>query len=256
MSAFLAALIAGVLVGLIAFVGFGSLYIAKTRLARILKAVVAFAAGGLLGAAFFNLLPESVETGGPTFVMTLIGIIVFFILDSIFWVYHCHGGHRLHDETHAHGSSCPVKPVGYLNLAGDALHNFTDGVVVGSAFLVSIPLGIATSLAVAIHEVPQEIGDYGILIYSGFTHKKALQWNFAIALTMLAGIVATFVAQSYVANLTLYTIPFAAGGFIYMACSNLLPEIKEEASIRTRAVQFAFFLLGLAILWFSKGLAE
>ncbi|OGL74323.1 hypothetical protein A3E39_04645 [Candidatus Uhrbacteria bacterium RIFCSPHIGHO2_12_FULL_60_25] len=254
MTPFVAALIAGTLVGLIAFIGFGSLFIAKTRLARILEGVVAFAAGGLLGAAFFNLLPESVEAGGPTFVMTLVGIVVFFVLDSLLWVYHCHGGHRLHGEIHGHGS-CPIKPVGYLNLMGDALHNLTDGIVVGSAFLVSIPLGVATTVAVAFHEIPQEIGDFGILIYSGFSNRKALLWNFVIALTMLLGIVAVFVAQPYVANLTLYTIPFAAGGFIYMACTNLLSEIKEEESIGTRAVQFAFFLLGLAVLWLTKGLA-
>ncbi len=255
MSPFIAALIAGVLVGLIAFIGFGSLYVAKTRLARILKAVVAFAAGGLLGAAFFDLLPESVEAGGPTFGMTLVGIVVFFVLDSLLWVYHCHGGHRLHGEIHGHGS-CPVKPVGYLNLMGDALHNLTDGIVVGSAFLVSIPLGVATTVAVAFHEIPQEIGDFGILIYSGFSHAKALFWNFVIALTMLIGIATVFVAQPYVVNLTLYTIPFAAGGFIYMACTNLLSEIKEEESIGTRAVQFAFFLLGLAVLRFATGLTE
>lgn len=251
MSPFLASLIAGILISLIAFVGFGSLYVAKRKLSQILLGVVAFAAGGLLGGAFFHLLPESAAEGGPTFPMALAGIVLFFVLDSILWVYHCHGGHRLHAEGHVHGS-CPVKPVGYLNLFGDALHNFTDGIVVASAFLVSMPLGIVTSVAVALHEIPQEIGDYGILIYSGFTHKKALLLNFLVSLTMILGIVGVFVVQPYVSGLTRWTIPFAAGGFIYIACTNLLAEIKEEDSIAKRIVQFAFFLVGLAVLYLSK----
>src|SRR3989344_1724305 len=224
MTPFVAALIAGTLVGLIAFIGFGSLFIAKPRLARILEGVVAFAAGGLLGAAFFNLLPESVEAGGPTFVMTLVGIVVFFVLDSLLWVYHCHGGHRLHGEIHGHGS-CPIKPVGYLNLMGDALHNLTDGIVVGSAFLVSIPLGTATTIAVAFHEIPQEIGDFGVLISGGFSKNKALLFNFLSATTAILGTLIALITAGMIENFIVLLIPFAAGLFIYIAAADLVPEI-------------------------------
>lgn len=248
MSPLFSAILAGVIVSLISFVGFASLHIAKKKLAIALEAAVAFAAGGLLGGAFFHLLPEAVEQGGPVFELTLVGLLMFFVLDSLLWVYHCHGGHRLHDDDH-HGGSCPVKPVGWLNLVGDALHNLTDGIIVGSAFLVSPALGVATTIAVALHEIPQEVGDYGILLHSGFTPKRALFWNFLISLTMLFGIVLVFMLGEYVTNLTRYTVPFAAGGFIYMACTNLLSEIKEEGSIRTRAIQFLLLLAGVALLY-------
>ena len=253
MSPFLSSLAAGLLVSLIPFLAFGSLYLAKKRLASFLKPIVAFAAGGLLGGAFFHLLPEAAEQGGPVFGIVLLGIVAFFTLDSLLWIYHCHAGHQLHEGHEDHGS-CPPKPVGILSLFGDALHNFTDGIVVASAFLVSPALGLSTTLAVAFHEIPQEVGDYGILIYSGFSHKKALFWNVVVGLTMILGIVTVFLVAPYITNLTSYTVPFAAGGFIYMACTNLLSEIKEEPSFRTRFIQFLWLLAGIGLLWFTAGL--
>ncbi|MEN9558153.1 MAG: hypothetical protein RL141_522 [Candidatus Parcubacteria bacterium] len=249
LSPLLSSLLAGLAVSTIAFVGFGSLYMARKKLAVYIKAIVAFAAGGLLGGALLHLLPESLEQGGPVFEMTLMGIAVFFILDSLIWVYHCHGGHQLHDDAHAHGS-CPTKPVGALNLIGDALHNITDGIVVASAFIAGGPaLGIPTTIAVALHEIPQEVGDFGILVYSGFSRLKALFWNGVVALTILVGVGITFLAEPLVDGLTRYTLPFAAGGFLYMACTNLLSEIKEEPKLGTRALQFVLFAAGVALLW-------
>lgn len=251
MTPFLSAILSGLGVSLMAFVGFGTLLLARKQLSRFLSAIVAFAAGGLLGGAFFHLLPESVESGGPTFPLTLVGLIVFFILDSVLWIYHCHGGHQLHSGSHQHGSCPPTKPIGYLNLFGDAIHNITDGVVLASAYLVSPALGLVTTLAVALHEIPQEVSDFGILLHAGFEKRRALAWNFVVALTILVGVVGVFIARDYVESLTLYTIPFAAGGFIYMACTNLLSEIKEEESLRRRAIQFVFFFCGLALLWLT-----
>ncbi len=252
MTPLLTALLAGLLVSTMAFIGFGSLLIAKKLLERLLLGLVAFAAGALLGGAFFHLLPEAIEMNEQALPIALIGIIAFFVLDSVFWIYHCHGGHRLHDD-HKHGHpSCPTKPVGWLNLIGDAVHNITDGIVLGSAFLVNPALGWATTLAVALHEIPQEVGDFGILIHSGFAKKKALLLNGAVALTILIGIGGVFIAQEYVEGLIAYTLPFAAGGFIYMACTNLLSEIKEESSVKRRILQFGFFLLGIGLLWMTK----
>lgn len=247
MTPFIGSLFAGLIVSLISFVGFAAFNLGKRRLSLFLEGMVAFAAGGLLGGVFFDLLPEAAASGALVYPMTLLGIVIFFVLDSVFWVYHCHAGHSL--EAAGRAGSCPVKPVGYLNLVGDALHNFIDGVIVASAFAVSLPLGIVTSLNVALHEIPQEIGDYGVLLYSGFSPKKALVANFYVSLTMLLGIAGTFAAMNYVSGLSRYTIPFAAGGFIYMACTNLLSEIKEEESLRTRSIQFLFFLLGIGLLW-------
>lgn len=253
MTPFISSLIAGLLVAGIALVGFGSLLLAKKQLERFLLGIVAFAAGGLLGGAFFHLLPESLEQNPQALFWALIGLITFFVLDSLLWVYHCHGGHRLHDADKHHHASCPPeKPVGWLNLAGDAIHNLTDGIVIASAFLVNPALGWTTTMAVALHEVPQEIGDFGILIHSGMNRRKALILNGLVALMVLVGIVAVFLAQEYIGGITAYTLPFAAGGFIYMACTNLLSEIKEEESLKRRSLQFVFFLLGLALLWFTQ----
>ncbi len=254
MTPLLYALLAGALISAMAFVGALSILVARKQQAKILAALVAFAAGTLLGGAFFHLLPESVEEGGPTFEAALIGIILFFVLDSLIWLYHCHGGHQLH-ESHQHGS-CPVKPVGYLNLIGDAIHNITDGIIIGSTFLVSIPLGIVTSVAVALHEIPQELSDFGILLHSGFKKKTALILNFAVALTILTGILAVFAAQELFESATLYTVPFAAGGFIYIACTNLLSEIKEEEKIKKRAVQALFFIAGILLMLGTRSWLE
>jgi zinc and cadmium transporter len=254
MSPLLSSLLAAAVIGAVPFLALGSLSLAKKKLAALLKPIVAFAAGGLLGGAFLHLLPEAAETGGPVFEMTLVGILLFFVLDSLLWIYHCHGGHQLHTDKDHHGS-CPKKPVGVLNLIGDAFHNLTDGIVVASAFLAGGPaLGVPTAIAVALHEIPQEVGDFGILIYSGFSYGKALFWNLMVGLAMFAGVFIVFIAQDYVHNLTRYTIPFAAGGFIYMACTNLLSEIKEEESLKTRFIQFLWLLAGVALLWFSATL--
>lgn len=246
MSPFFAAVLAGGAVSLIAFIGFGSLLIAKEQLSRIIGTIVAFAAGVLLGGAFLHLLPEAVEEGGPVFEIALGGLLFFFILDSLLWIYHCHAGHTLHDNDQ-HGSCPPSKPIGTLNLMGDMLHNITDGVIVGSAFLVSIPFGIITTIAVALHEIPQELSDFAILVHSGFKKKSALIWNFVAALTIFVGIIGVFVATEYVDVLTRYTVPFAAGGFIYIAATNLLSEIKEEASVRRRFYQFLLLMLGIFV---------
>lgn len=250
MTPFLAAVLAGLAISLIAFAGFWTLALDRKRLSKWLAIIVAFSSGALLGGAFFHLLPEAVEVSEVAFLTTFIGILFFFLLDSFIWLYHCHGGHILHEHEHEH--RCAVKPVGVLNLVGDAIHNITDGVIVASAFLVSIPLGVTTAIAVALHEIPQEVSDFGILLHSGYSQKRALRLNFAVALTILLGIIGTFIAVDFVSALTAYTVPFAAGGFIYIACSNLLPEIKEEPSLKKRIVQLAVLVAGAALLYFMK----
>jgi zinc and cadmium transporter len=249
MTPFFAAVLATSAIGLISLFAFVALGWARHRLSSFLHAIVAFAAGGLLGGAFFHLLPEAAEESPGAFTWTLIGLLVFFVIDGMLWLYHCHAGHNL--DTHGHGS-CPQKPVGTLNLIADGVHNFTDGIIVASAFLVSIPVGIVTAIAVALHEIPQEIGDYGILLHSGFSHRKALIWNGIIAMIAVLGAILTFAVSDRITNLTIYTVPFAAGGFIYMACTNLLSEIKEEEKLRTRVVQFIWLLIGLGLLWVTK----
>jgi zinc and cadmium transporter len=247
MSPLIGSLVAGAAVASLAFVGFGSLLLAKERLARWLAVLVAFAAGGLLGGAFFHLLPEAVELGGPVFPMALVGLLAFFLLDSLLWIYHCHGGHRLHaDHGDAHGS-CPPKPVGWLNLVGDAVHNIVDGVAIASAFLADTSLGVSTAIAVALHEIPQEVGDFGILVHSGFGRRRALQWNGVVALTIFIGIAFVFGLRAFSDRIVAYALPFTAGGFLYMACTNFLSEIKEEGELSKRLWQTGFLILGVAV---------
>jgi zinc and cadmium transporter len=248
MSPFFSAISAGIVVSLIPFVGLWGFSLSEKRLAGFLRFIVAFAAGSLLGTAFFHILPEAVETGGPVFESCFAGLFVFFVIDSLLWIYHCHGGHHMHEGEEV-GSKGHLKPVGVLNLVGDAVHNFIDGVVIGTTFLVSPALGWTTVLAVALHEVPQEIGDLGVLLHAGFTIRRAMYWNIIVAFTALLGVVSVFVAQSFVVGIADLLLPFAAGGFIYMACTNLLAEIKEESSIKHRIGQTVFLLLGVAIIW-------
>jgi zinc and cadmium transporter len=236
---------------LLSLIGYAALTWKHRRTALVQKAVVAFAAGALLGNAFFHLIPESLETLPSALVWVLAGILAFFAMDSLFWIYHCHAGHSLHEDGHGH-ASCPTKPVGYLNLIGDFLHNFTDGVAVMSAFLVSPAIGMSTAIAIALHEIPQELSDFGILLSAGFSKKRAFLWNLGVSVSMFIGVIGTYVLASHITGLTTYTIPLAAGGMIYMACTNLFSEIKEEPRLATRGWQTLALLMGLALLWLTS----
>lgn len=251
MQTLLPALAAGVVMALLSLVGYASLAWSKHRTAFVQHAIVAFAAGALLGNAFFHLLPESVEASPDALTWALTGILVFFVLDSILWVYHSHAGRHLHGHEDEH---VPAKPVGYLNLIGDAVHNFTDGITVMSAFLVNPALGFNTAIAIGLHEIPQELGDFGILLSSGFSKKKALWLNLLVSSAMILGVIGTWLAAGFVTRLTSWTIPLAAGFMIYMACANLFSEIKEEPKLSTRAWQTAAMFAGLAIMWLTAGL--
>jgi zinc and cadmium transporter len=254
MQTLLPALAAAAVMSLLSLVGYASLAWSQHRTAFVQHAIVAFAAGALLGNAFFHLLPESIESSPNALNWALGGILIFFVLDSMLWIYHSHAGRHLHDHDHAGHDHGPAKPVGYLNLIGDALHNFTDGITVMSAFLVNPALGFNTAIAIGLHEIPQELGDFGILLSSGLSKKKALWLNLLVSLAMIAGVIGTWLAASFVTSLTTWTIPLAAGFMIYMACANLFSEIKEEPKLSTRAWQTLAMLLGLAIMWFTAGL--
>jgi zinc and cadmium transporter len=140
-----------------------------------------------------------------------------------------------------------------MNLIGDSVHNFIDGMIMAASFVISIPLGFATFITVAAHEIPQEIGDFGVLVYGGFEKKKALLLNFIVALTVLiGGIIGYFISKS-VENATVFLLPFAAGGFIYIAATDLIPEIRKEIDIRKSILILEVFILGILIMWILKG---
>ena len=230
----------------ISFVGVITLVLKRKFLNKIVTILISFAAGGLLGGAFFHLLPEAVEKGGPVFLMVVLGIIVFYLIEMFLQWHHCHVEEK----------KCKirknVKPVGILNLVGDAVHNFTDGIIIGAAFLANIPLGVVTTIAVALHEIPQELGDFGILIHSGFKVGKALFFNFLSALTAVLGALAVYFFAAIFTGIINYLIPFAAGGFIYIALADLLAEAKAECDKKKASLQFIIFLFGLALMFLTK----
>src|SRR4030042_3621903 len=153
---------------------------------------------------------------------------------------------------HCHKGDCHHHTFGYMNLVGDSIHNFIDGLVIASTFLVDFNLGIATTMAIALHEIPQEIGDFGVLIHAGFHYKKALIINYIVALTVvLGGIVGYFISFS-LHNVIPYLLPFAAGGFIYIAASDLMPEIRKEINLKKSMISFLIFILGIVLMFLVK----
>ena len=229
------------LISLIAFVGVVSLAIKDEVLDRILLYLVGFAAGALIGGAFLHLLPETVErsTSMNVFLALSFGFFLFFLLEKLVWR-HCHKG------------KCEVHPFAYVNLIGDGVHNFIDGLVMAASFLSNIQLGIVTSFAVAFHEIPQEIGDFGVLVYGGLGKSKALILNFFAGLMVIVGGLVGYFLQSYIGESMIFILPFAAGGFIYIAASDLIPELHKEVNPRRSLVSSAVFLLGFAFMLFVK----
>jgi zinc and cadmium transporter len=207
----------------------------------------AFAAGTLLGTAFFDLLPEALEGGTDTksvMTWTLVGILIFFLLQrSIHWFHHPHGDH---DDGHNH----PVqKPTGPLIIIGDSLHNFIDGVAIAATFLVNPTLGMVTTLAVGAHEIPHEIGNFAILLHSGFGRKKALLFNFFSACAAIVGAAAVLLAHNELSSVTRYMLPFAAGNLLYIAGSDLIPELHKHSRISQSILQLLGMILGMAAMY-------
>jgi len=241
-------LISTFLISLIAFVGAVILFLKEELLNKILLILVSFAAGALIGGAFLHLIPEAIKEVGveddsllKIFLFLLFGFCAFFVLEnSINWHHH-------HAKEHPE-----IKPFSYLILISDGVHNFIDGLIVAGSFIVSIPLGIVTALAVAFHEIPQEIGDFGILIYSGFEKIKALFLNFLSAITIVFGGVLGFLLSERMGDSMIFLLPFAAGSFIYIACSDLIPEIKHKVSPQKALIHFFVFLLGIVLMLLIK----
>ncbi len=227
------------LISLVSFVGVFTTLKNQRRLRRVLIYMISFSAGALLGDTFLHLLPE-VGLEGSTPFYILGGIVLFFVLEKIIHWQHCHS--HITEEHHVHS-------FGYTNLVGDALHNFIDGTIIVAGYLVSLPAGIATTIAVALHEIPQEIGDVGVLLHAGFRKSQALMLNFITALSAILGAIITFVLIRNVDNLQSFLIPISAGGFIYIAGSDLIPELHKHSDKLSRSfIQLLTFLLGIAIM--------
>lgn len=234
-------LLSVILVSLVSFIGIFTLSIKEKTLKKILIYFVSFSVGGLLGDAFIHLLPEAIRLNSEInlSLYILLGIIISFGVEKFIHWRHCH---IPTSKEHPH-------PFVLMNLIGDSTHNFIDGLIIGASYLTSVQIGIATTIAVILHEIPQEIGDFGVLIHGGFKRKKALTLNFATALTAIAGTIISLLIGSYVENLTNVLIPFAIGSFIYIASSDLIPELHKETNPAKSFMQLIMLLTGIGIMY-------
>ncbi|MGQ9662223.1 MAG: ZIP family metal transporter [Kiritimatiellia bacterium] len=240
------ALISVVAVSLVSLVGIVAVALRESTLRNTLFVLVSFATGGLFGDAFLHLLPEAYRHADQPLaisVSVLAGIFLFFILEkALRWRHE----HRLQSEEN-------LRHIGQMNLIADGLHNLIDGVLIGASYLVSVPLGVTTTVAVILHEIPQEIGDYGVLLHAGFTRTMALWFNFISATLSILGAILALAIGTGIRSFAIYMTPFAAGGFIYIAGSDLTPELQKEDDPHKSLWQFVSMGCGaalmLALLW-------
>ncbi len=228
----------GFLMSCIALVGAFTLLMKKETLDKILMPLVAFAAGSLIGGALLHMLPAAVgEMGNSLSVyLWLIGGFLSFLALEQFLNWH-----------HSHSSQIDQRePLTFLILIADAIHNFIGGLSVAASFLVSVPLGISAWLAAAAHEVPQELGDFGVLVHGGWAKRRALTFNFVSALTFPLGGILAYVASSTVD--VVFLVPLAAGNYLYIGAADLIPEIKKANETRTNVIHFLAFTVGILLI--------
>lgn len=247
-SPYVLALGSVLLVSLISLVGVLTLSLRAKDLSAAVFGLVSLSVGALLGDAFLHLIPEAFETSTSPLSVSLAiigGVLIFFVLEKVLHWHHHQG---------IESSEPSVHPVGTIVLISDGVHNFIDGIIIGASFLISPEVGIATTVAVILHEIPQEIGDFGVLIHAGYSRSKALLLNFATALAAILGALLTFVLGSSVEAISTWLIPMAAGGFIYIALSDLIPELHKEKSVRHSVLQFLWIVVGIASMVLLLGL--
>lgn len=248
MSAISYSLISAAVVSLLSIIGIITLAIKDKFLKKILILLVSLSAGSLIGGAFFHLMPEALNECSSClkiFVFMLVGFCSFFILERILRWHHCHDkGCR----THYH--------LGFINLIGDGVHNIIDGIIVFSAFSVSPLVGFPVTVSIILHELPQEIGDFGVLLYSGFKKSKALLYNFITATTIFIGVLAGYFLFGHLENFNSFLLPFAAGGFLYIGASDLIPELHKVSSTKRSILSFIVFFIALVLMLAVKIYSE
>ncbi len=229
------------ILGSIGAVGGAALFLFFPEKVRktLVPCLVSYATGTLLGAAFLGMIPTALERAQAETILPMIlaGIIAFFLLEKLVLWHHCH-----EEECEVHGTAGP------LILFGDAFHNFVDGVVITAAFLISIPLGVATALAVIAHEIPQEIGDFAILLESGYTREKAFVYNFLSSITTVLGAVIAYVSLQTVKTVIPYILAVSAASFIYIATADLIPTLHRKLGLKSSIVQLMLLLAGVGTI--------
>ena len=250
LSSTLSTIVATFLISLLSLVGIFTLSLTENQLHRILNLLIAYSAGTILGASLFDLMPEAVELVEEHLVFPLIafGFVVFLFLERGLYWYHGHGhSHEL--SGHEHENAGQTKGFAYLNLIGDFVHNFIDGMIIAASFINGVTVGVASSIAVAFHELPQEMGDYGILVYAGLDQKKALWYNFAAALSIVVGGVFGSFFISMVEELSGWMVAFSAGAFLFLSASELIPEIHDDNDWKKSLLHVIILVLGMFTIY-------
>ena len=229
------------LISLISLVGIATIYLNDKKMDKILLVLIALSAGSLMGGAFLHLIPESVANWGNSldpYLFILLGFSTFFVLEQFI------------EWTHEHRNIHKKRSISILVLIADIVHNFIDGLIIAASFRSNIGVAKISSIAIALHEIPQEIGDYGVLLYGGFSRKRALLLNFGTALSVVLGGFIGYYLSTMLPSISKFLIPFAAGDFIYIAASDLIPEIKHGENVRLNIIQFIVFVLGVVLMYF------
>ncbi len=255
MSELVLIILATLLVSGIALIGIVTIGMNDKFLNEIVLFLVALSAGGLLGGGLLHLLPEAIEEGEAmafdllnVYLMVIFGFLLFFLIEKILVIQHCHNVEAEH--------VCEFHAFKWLNLIGDGVHNFIDGLIIAVAFLTSISTGVVVLIAVIAHEIPQEIGDFGVLVYGGFSKKKALYLNFLTALIAVIGGVVGYFIVSAIEPMTPFLLAFAAGGFLYIAAADLIPELNKEYSTKKTMGIILILMAGIALMWLLKIIFE
>ncbi len=233
-----------VFVSLVSFVGVFFLFKKKENYSQFLKTIISLAAGSLLAVTFLDLLPEALEAGDVDNILitTLASFLFFFVLERFVHWHHCHC------DNHGHSIKDDKKHIAIMNLIGDGIHNMLDGFLIATTFMINPTLGLVTTFAIVLHEIPQEIADFGVLLYGGFSRRKALFVNFLFALTaILGGIVFYYFGKNF-ENLIPYFAAFVAGNFLYLASSDLIPELHHEQNKKNIIKHTLWLLFGVVII--------
>jgi zinc and cadmium transporter len=233
------------LVSVVSLLGVLTLSIDHRKLDRAVFLLVSLAVGGLFGDAFLHLLPEAYERSRDamtTSLAALAGVFGFFVLEMLLRWRH----------QHLPSAAPYVRPIGSMNLVADGIHNLIDGMLIGASYLVSVPVGVATTTAVILHEIPQEIGDFGVLLHAGYSRTRALQFNFLSACLAILGAVVSLLAGTWASSFAAWMLPFTAGSFIYVAGSDLLPELHQERELSRSVVQLVAMAAGVGLMLLLK----
>lgn len=234
-------LVSVIVVSLISLIGVLTLSFKAEKLKRFLFLLVSLSVGALLGDVFLHLIPEISEEGFQQYpIFILVGILLFFVLEKFLRWRHCHD-----NDCKEHN----VAPIASINLIGDLAHNIIDGMIIGASYLAGIGVGITTTIAILLHEIPQEIGDFGVLLHGGLTTKKALFYNFLSACGAILGTILSLSLGGKIVGYTQILLPITAGGFLYIAGSDLIPELHKENNAKNSFWQLAFITLGIALMY-------